>query len=233
MHRLPYRLFNLVILSSILGVPIHAQAPADTDTALHAVSYVNVMPSASASMVSALKQYRDASSKENGYVRFDLLQQIGRPGHFAIVETWTNQPAFDAHALTAPAKQFQNALQPIRLSGYDQRLYKTLTIAPGAAAANDQTIQVVTHVDVIPDPKADAPGLLTRLAEASRKEQGNLRFDVLQHTQRANHFTVIETWRSQTSLDAHAAALHTKQYRDTLQPLAGGPLDERLYRSVQ
>ena len=168
MRRLPYLLFSLVILPSILGVPIHAQAPADT--ALHAVSYVDVMPSASASMISALKQYRDASSKENGYVRFDLLEQIGRPGHFAIVETWRNQQAFDAHALTAPAKQFQNALQPIRLSGYDQRLYKTLTIAPGAAAAIDQTIHVVIRWDHRVTDAAPIARVLTRLEQVLNTE---------------------------------------------------------------
>ena len=77
------------------------------------------------------------------------------------------------------------------------------------------------------------PGLLTRLAEASRKGQGCLRFDVLQHTMRANHFTVIEIWENQKALDAHAAARHTKQYRDGLQPISGSPLDERLYKRVE
>ena len=74
--------------------------------------------------------------------------------------------------------------------------------------------------------------MLTRLAEASRKEQGCLRFDVLQHTMRANHFTVIEVWENQKALDAHAAAVHTKQYRDALQPMSGSPLDERVYKAV-
>jgi quinol monooxygenase YgiN len=74
--------------------------------------------------------------------------------------------------------------------------------------------------------------MLKRLAEASRPEQGNLRFDVLQHTMRANHFTVIETWRDQKAFDAHVAAAHTKQYRDELQPMTGSPLDERVYQVV-
>lgn len=231
MHRLPYLLFGLVILPSSLGVQIHAQAPADSP--LYAVSYVEVIPSARGSMVAALRQYRDASRKEDGYVRVELFEQVGRPGHFAIVETWKNQKAFDAHALTAPVKEFQNALQPIRLSGYDQRPYKTLTVASVTAAGNDQAIHVIAHVDAAPGAQADAPGLLTRLAEASRQEQGSLRFDVLQHTLRANHFTVIETWQSQSALDAHAAALHTKQYRDALQPMSGSPLDERVYKAVE
>jgi quinol monooxygenase YgiN len=71
------------------------------------------------------------------------------------------------------------------------------------------------------------------LAEASRKEPGCLRFDVLQHTMRANHFTVVEVWENQKALDAHAAAAHTKQYRGVLQPISGSPLDERVYKTVE
>ena len=75
--------------------------------------------------------------------------------------------------------------------------------------------------------------MLRRLAEASRQEPGNLRFDVVHHTMRANHFTVIETWRNQQALDAHTAAAHARQYRDELQPMTGSPLDERVYKAVE
>jgi quinol monooxygenase YgiN len=146
---------------------------------------------------------------------------------------WKDQKAFDAHGIAAPVKQFRDALLSIRLSDYDQRPYKTLTVASATAVGNGQAIHVVAHVDTVGVGQADAPGLLTRLAEASRKEQGCLRFDVLQHTMHANHFTVIEIWENQKALDAHAAALHTKQYRDGLQPLSGSPLDERLYKAVE
>jgi len=219
------------MLSPCLPVQIDAQTSADT--ALYAVSYVDVMPSARAAMAAALKQYRDASRKEDGYVRLELLEQIGRPGHFAVVETWKDQKAFDAHGMAAPLKQFRDALQPIRLSGYDQRPYKILTVASASAAGNDQAIHVVAHVDTVGGPQADAPGLLNRLAEASRKEQGCLRFDVLQNTTRMNHFTVIAIWQNQQALDAHDAAPHTKQYREVLQPISGSPPDERAYRAVE
>ena len=132
MHRCLYCLLGIVMLSACLAVQIDAQASADA--ALYAVSYVEVMPSARAAMAGALKQYRDASRKEDGYVRLDLLEQIGRPGHFAVVETWKDQKAFDAHGMAAPVKQFRDALQPIRLSGYDERPYKILTVASASAA---------------------------------------------------------------------------------------------------
>ena len=124
-----------------------------------------------------------------------------------------------------------DALAPVRVSGYDERPYKTLSVAPAREAGGAAAVSVVAHVDVAPNP-AVAP-MLTRLAEASRQEPGNLRFDVLQHMMRANHFTVVETWRDQAALDAHVAAAHTKRYRDELQPLTGSPLDERVFKAVR
>ena len=181
--------------------------------------------------MAAFKRYRDASRTDQGYAPFELLEQIGRAGHFAIVERWSDAKTFDAHAVSAHMKQFMDALNPIRTSGYDQRPYKTLSVAP-ASAASGQAIHVVTHVDAIPN-TGDPVGLLTRLAETSRKETGNLRFDVLQSSTRVNHFTIAEAWQSQQALDAHAAVAHTRQHRDVLQPIAGGPLDERVYKAVE
>jgi quinol monooxygenase YgiN len=106
-----------------------------------------------------------------------------------------------------------------------------LSVPPTAAEAGDSAVVVITHVDVSPDPKV-AP-LLVTLAEASRREEGNLRFDVLLHTMRANHFEVIEMWQNRKALDAHSAAAHTKQYRDNLQQFLGSPLDERLFKSIK
>jgi quinol monooxygenase YgiN len=203
------------------------------DTTVYAVSYVDVLPASRGPAVAALKQYRDSSRKDDGYVRLELFEQIGRPGHLAILETWRDQKALDAHGMAAHTKQLLGSLQPIRSSGYDQRPYKTVTVASAPAAAGSQTIYVVTHVDTVPNPQNDPPGLLRKLAEASRSEKGNVRFDVLQHVMRANHFTIVEAWQNESALDAHAAAPHTRQYRDTLQPMSGGPLDERLYKAVE
>jgi quinol monooxygenase YgiN len=50
---------------------------------------------------------------------------------------------------------------------------------------------------------------------------------------RLNHFTIVETWQSQEALDAHAAASHTREYRNAIQPVLGSPLDERLFKVVK
>ena len=221
-------LLFIVVLSSSLG----AQAPPATpaDPTVYTVSYVEVMASARAKGLAALKLYRDVSSKQDGYVRIDLFEQIGRPAHFAFVEIWKDQKAAAARGTTAQ-KQLQDALQPIRISDWDQRPYKSLTVLSTSAEAGGGAVSVISHVDVNQDPKV--PVMLRQLADASRRETGNVRFDVLQHTMRANHFTVIETWQNQKALDQHASAAHTKQYRDEVAPITGSPLDERVFKAVE
>ena len=221
------RRFLFLLLSPLL---LAAQAP--SDTTFYSVSYVDIAPASKPAAITALKQYRDASRKDEGFERYEFFEQVGRPGHFCLIETWASQKAFDSHSTASHTKDFRSKLDPVRLSDYDTRPYKTLSLGASPSTANDRAIFVITHVD-IGGQGTNAADLLTRLAEASRKEEGNLRFDVLQHTMRANHFTIIETWQTQKAVDAHAAAAHTKQYRDGLAPIAGSPLDERLYKIVE
>jgi quinol monooxygenase YgiN len=226
------RLLHLLLSTFMVSPGLAPQGRADTstDARVYAVSYVEAIASSRTTAAAALKHYRDASRKQDGCVSLELFEQVGRPGHFAVIETWRDRKVFDARE-AATRKRLLDTLQAIRVSDYDERPYKTLTVGSASPAANSHAIAVVTHVDTAPGDRA--AGLLERLAEASRQDEGNVRFDVLQHTMRANHFTVIESWRSQKALDAHAAAAHTRQYRDELQPMTGSPLDERVYRLVE
>ena len=223
---------HLVVSALLLAASPGQQAVSTppTDTRVYAVAYVEAMAASSPKAIALLKQYRDASAKQDGFVSLELFEQIGRPGHFALFEIWRDQKAFDSRDASAQ-KQLRDALQPIRVSDYDQRPYKTISLDErrGGRLQAAQVV-VIAHVDVAPNPAV--AGMLKDLAEASRKETGSVRFDVVQHTMRANHFTVVEVWRDTKALDAHVASPHTRQYRDTLQPMTGSPLDERVYKAV-
>ena len=199
------------------------------DARFYAVAYVEAMASTASKAAALLKQYRDASAKQDGFISIEVFEQIGRPGHFAVFEVWRDQKAFDARNASVQ-KQVLDALQPIRVSDYDQRPYKTISLDDRRGRLQAASVVVISHVDVAPNPQVAV--MLKDLAEASRKEPGSVRFDVVQHTMRANHFTVVEVWRDQKALDAHVAAPHTRQYRDTLQPMTGSPLDERVYHAI-
>lgn len=224
----------LLLLITWLASGLGLQAPPDApvDPTFYAVSYFETRASSATVAAGALRTYRDASRKLPGFVRIDFFEQIGRPGHFAVFEIWRDQPAFDGRD-AAIQKTLLAALEPIRVAGYDQRPYKTLTLGNGSAKPDSQAVYVISHVDVAPNLPGPPPGpLLRTLAEASRKEPGNVRFDVVQHTMRANHYTVVEGWRNLQAFDAHVAAPHTKQYRDALQPMTGSPLDERVFKAI-
>jgi len=227
MNRWPALLF--CALMSAAATVARAQAPALADTAFYAVAYVETASAAARDAAAALRSYREATLKQDGCAAVDTFEQIGRPGHWVIVETWRDQKAFDARD-PAAQQRLLDAIKASRISGFDQRPYKTVAVAPGRTAS-DAAVSVIAHVDVAPNP-AVAP-MLARLAQTSRQEAGNLRFDVLQHTMRANHFTVIETWRDQAALDMHVASPHTRQYRDEVLPLTGSPLDERVFKAAR
>jgi quinol monooxygenase YgiN len=218
---------RLLLLLSIALLPIRAAAQ---DATFYSVSYIEVKPSGRATAVQALKQYKDALRIDTASLRTELFEQVDRQGHLLLVETWQSQAAFDK-ATPALRKRLTDAIEPVRVSGWDQRPYKTLSVASGAAEPSGRSVFVISHVDVTPDPKI--AGMLKELAEKSRLEEGSVRFDVLAHTMRSNHFEVIETWQSQKALDNHAAAAHTRKYRDDVQPALGSPLDERIYKAIE
>lgn len=233
MHVLLGVLLVLLTPGPQAGAGAPSESPSPAAPAFFAVSYVEAMASSTRQAIALLKEYRDASARVDGVVAVEAFEQIGRPGHFAVLEAWRDQASFDARNATIQ-RALLDGLEPIRISGYDQRPYKAVTVGdttqPTARRSRPGQIVVITHVDVAPNPKV--AGMLKDLAESSRKEPGNVRFDVVQHAMRANHFTVVEVWRDQRALDSHAAALSTRRYRDTLQPMTGSPLDERVYRAI-
>ena len=91
---------------------------------------------------------------------------------------------------------------------------------------------VVTHVDVIPPRKEDGLAAVRQLGDSGRASTGNVRFEVVQQTNRANHFTVIEIWKDAKAVEAHSMAEATRQFRDKLGPMSGALYDERMFKAV-
>lgn len=210
------------------GAAAQSAPTAVPDSAYFVVAYVEVTPEGRTQAAAAMKEYRAAAARAAGAIRAEVFEQVDRPGHFVMIEAWRDQNAF-FEAANGARSHLLDTLKPIRLSGWDERPYKPLTLGGSGALGRTNTV-VVGHVDVSPDPKV--PALLRRLAAATREESGNLRFDVLQHTSRPNHFTIVGAWRDDRAHAAHAAARHTREYREDVQPMTGSPLDNRLYRAI-
>jgi len=180
-----------------------ARADEASDAAVYTVSYIEVMPASQGETIALLRQYREASRKEEGNVRLEVLQQHSRPDHFVLLETWQDQKALDAHGMATHTVQLREKLQPLRVSPFDERLHKGLAIGSALAVSAIGATYVVTHADAVPPGKDEALVLLKQLAETSRNDDGNVRFEVLQQSSRQNHCTIIEVWKDQKALAAH------------------------------
>jgi quinol monooxygenase YgiN len=120
----------------------------------------------------------------------------------------------------------------IRNAPTDERVHVALSIGPIDAASVRDAIYVATHVDVIPPRKDDGVAALKRLGDESRRGAGNLRFEVVQQTNRPNHFTVVEMWKDAKAVEAHSMAAVTREFRDKLATMTGALYDERRYKAV-
>jgi quinol monooxygenase YgiN len=225
----------LVAMALMLG---GAPARGADEPSLFVVQYVDVAPSVQRAAAASLRQARALGRKEDGNLRFEVYAEAGRPSRFAVVSLWRDQKAFEAHASSAGMQQLRAALDPIRVTAIDERQLSLLAGdplagAPGRAAAGARAVYVVTHMDALPTFKDEAAAALKQLAEASLKDAGLVRYQVLVQTNRGNHFELLEVWRDQATLDAHVMAPHTKLFREVVQKGAGSPYDERLYKSLE
>jgi quinol monooxygenase YgiN len=207
---------------------VHAQNAADPT--VYVVRYIEVMPAAHQQTVGLLKQLTDASRKETGVVRFDVLQRISPANQFAVLETWKDLQALDAHAAAAH-KRFVDAVQSLLIAPIDDRLCIAIDVATAPTIPRNARV-VLTHVDVGPPNRDAGIALLKTVAGPSRKEGGSLSFDALQQTARTNHFEVVEVWENEKAQGAHEIAQSTKDYRAKVQPLLGAHYDQRVYEPL-
>src|SRR5438105_7256975 len=226
-------MLSAIVLGSLAAMPARAQ---DTgNPAVHIVTYIEAAPASAPQNATLLKQFADASRKEAGLLRFEVLARAGRPGHFAIVASWKDQAAADAHAATAHNKQFYEKLTPSLIAPVDDRVCNAITAGPMQAAAPAGAVFVMTHVDIAgPNPQnrdAMIP-VLRAFGESSRNVAGNLRYDVLRQTSRTNHFQVVEAWKDQKSDDDHESSAANKAYRAKVGTLQGALYDQRWYTAL-
>jgi quinol monooxygenase YgiN len=218
---------GIAILTATLAEPARAQ-----DSAVYIATYIEVTPNAVDSAAALLERYRDASRKERGNLRLDVLHEIGRPARFAILEVWKDKAALESYEKAESTLHFREKLKAIQTAPPDERVDNA--IDGGALERKSRTgvVFVLTHVDVLPQYKDDCLSLLRTMSIDTPRDYGNADYEVLQQENRANHFTVVEEWASRRALDTHTIAAHTRAFRERLSPMVGALYDERIYNEL-
>jgi quinol monooxygenase YgiN len=223
---------NLYAVLALALVPLVAaqHARAQNDPTIHMVSYIDVAPAAKDQAAALLRPLAEASRKDAGNLLFQILQRTAPAHQFVIVATWKDQQVLDAHNAAAHSKQFRSQVEPLLIAPIDDRLCIPTFVA--AQKSGDSSVYVVTHVDVPGAVRDKILPALEALSEQSRKEAGNLRFDVSYQKNRTNHFTVMEVWKDQAANDTHELAAHTRAFRGALTPITGALYDQRWYKAM-
>lgn len=225
--RWPLALLCLSVVDSSAQAPAGPPVPADVSP-LYVVTYLELRPSAQSEGAALLRSWQEAQRRAQGNLRAELVRNPARPGQFVIMAAWRDKAAFDAAASTT--QEWREKLHALRNSPADDRFHSAFST--GKLDTPRGALYVVSHVDVVPPRREDAQAALKALAEANHAAQGNLRYEVLQQTNRLNHFTVVEVWRSRQAFDANSMSPHQREFRDKLAQMTGALYDERLYESL-
>ena len=225
---------SVVLVGLLAAGPAAAQNPQVPliDGPTYFITYVEVVPSATARAIAMMKEYRDAARKEPGAMYVDIMQEDGGSYRFILSEIWQSRGAVAAHAGAAAMKTLVEKLKPIELGPIDSRIHQAHSATPPKApGAND--VIVITHADVAGGNTQNLMNAFAPLSEASRKETGMVRFEILDEVPaHVNHFRLFEEWASLAAFEAHNRAPHTQTYRQTILPWLGTPYDQRIYKVV-
>jgi quinol monooxygenase YgiN len=217
-----------LILTCFGAVGAYAQ---DRTTTI--VSYVDISSTKVDAAKALLTGYGGTCAREAGNKGAKVLQEIGRPDRFAVVEVWSDKEAIDRHTAAASTREFRETLMSLQVAPLDDRIGTALASGNLPSESPMERVYVLTHVDIAPERSAEGLQILNEAGAASRRDEGNLTYEIIQQTSRPNHFTLIEVWSEMENLQAHAVASHSVAFRNQLQPIEGALYDERLYRELR
>lgn len=151
-----------------------------------------------------------------------MLQEIARPERFAVLERVAPGVATAdiTDDLIAPPDRRSN------------REFDETGTTHGSRVDARANFYVITHVDIAASDRTPIATALHKLAVAARQSNGNLGFEILQQTDRPNHFNLVSAWLGEASFRTFSASAGAREFRQTIAPLLGSPYDERLFRRV-
>jgi len=202
------------------------------DGPTYVMTYVEVVPSATAQAIAAMKDYRDASRKEPGANFVDIYQEDGQSYRFVVSEVWQNRAMASAHTGAATTTALFGKLKAMELGPPDVRIHQAHAATPPKAPSANGII-VISHCDVAGGNTQNLMNAFAPLSDASRKDAGMVRYEILDEVPaHANHFRLLEEWTNMAAFEAHNRAAHTQTYRQVIMPWLGTPYDQRIYKVV-
>jgi quinol monooxygenase YgiN len=103
-----------------------------------------------------------------------------------------------------------------------------LMAAAPAQAQSTEPVFAVTYLDVGGGAVPQGVELLKKYRDASRREDANLEFTILQEVSRPNRLAVMEGWRDKAAFDAHDKGAAKAEFEGALKPIRNSPPDRKM-----
>ncbi len=84
--------------------------------------------------------------------------------------------------------------------------------------------KIIAVITVRPEYAQRAADMLPALIDASRRDAGNVEYDIQPDALNAGTFIAQECWQDQHSLDRHLAARHFVEFAGAIEPLLAAPM---------
>jgi quinol monooxygenase YgiN len=221
--------FAFAMALAAVAAPSAVRAQSGSD-AIYGVTALEVAPSAASQGVALLQHYRDGALSQPGNMGVTLLQEVGWPNRFMVYEGWKDQSAYDANEQSVHSSELRDKLKSMAAAPYDRRAYHVIAVGPAQEPAGLDAVYMQLHLDVFPAGIEKTLAAARAVADAARKDEGNLRYDVVRSVKPPqSHTTFLAVWRDRKAFDAYESSAYTRQFRDAVGPLLGSPFDDRLY----
>jgi len=211
--------FASIALGALMALGSAVASAADSPEQ-RILTFMDVRAAAAAQATSLLQSVARDSHRE-------LLKEIARPDRFVLIE-------LSAHAPAASGETLPPELARLLVAPPDRRIHHEFG-EPAAGQSmrggtNQRALYLVAHVDIGGANQPAAQDALRAIQKSGRASAGNLRFDIWQQTNRANHYNVIAAWRRAADLESFEASSAARDFRTVVAPLIGSLYDERRYR---
>lgn len=199
--------------------------------------YIEVAPGDIAKSITLLRAEEAAGTAGTGNLAFRVLQRHPDLNQFLIVGLWADHASLVAYQEAVSTTQFRAALRPMMIAPYDERpnigfLTNAARDQAVLSVAPKNTLFAFAHIDIDPEHKAIGVRAIDKLFPESTTVSGNLAFDVLNQSSRANHFTLFEAWRNEGAFTDYKEQKYVRTFRDALLPIMGSIYEERLYQPI-
>lgn len=215
-------------LYAALALPWPALTAAEP-AARSVATYVSVEPGQDRAAAAILRSYAADTRRDAAATRVLVLAEIGRPGQFVLLESWRDEPAWNAHVAGKVRQALAGQLQALLIAPFDERVGLPMQ-AEVTLPYSREAVHVVLHVDVL------SPGVDTiqeALREAARTAAlvpGVIAYESAPQFNKRNHFTVHQVFASRAAYSAYVASAGAKEFRARFHQIKGAVYDDRLYQ---